>query len=1155
MISTAKTKVRYNPADSHMIAFPMHADVRVYAKAENAWRIEVQGRSGWAPPSMLAESKIHVKKADLIEVHAAVVKAVEEVSVEKTAEEVQVPVEKAAEEATVDVTVDKNEAETTEIHVEPKQPEPEPAEKNTSYEYSYEYVTGGEPSADTTVNETIAVETSEQTVVSEATVTEKPVIVDVAPEQPKVATEQPSVAEEQPTDSPDGLVQTHEKVTEEELDEDDVMAAGEPELKPIDEPLFVKKDVYKVGEEPTDQNAHIKLEIIGIEANIPGDKADEDKPVDNTDADKVEDSVDASYVDSSLYDSNDEQSSAPILAKVEEAVESVRPASEEEQKSDEGEKITKEAASLADKEEVVPSADKIEAVSSADKKEDAPVNPITANEELPAVLEAETKKEFTETVLPSATIELGAHEASQKPVETVTPAPDLQPSFGAQKTVIDGTTLPDFENDPILTTANDVKPSESEGRKTATITPTPSIVQSDHLGTAETPKLDSEQFTTTVDAPKGLESLVSVADTTLYDSDYLQTAASTFAESHANHIDATVIVREPEELTEAPVPAEQPVKTETEGTDSQINEKTEVDEQKPNSHHENPSGQLKDSIESKPLESAPVKLDEPVKLNEAAKLNEPSPAIALEPTSTELNDAPAAEEILQGPVESSRVGEVEKVHLREEEPVVAVDSDDIFSPNYVPKAESVAQPPADASVVDDSNFYDSILVAVEDVFSSLASLFTFGSKETEPNQEKTPDEIEEKTPDAPNTDNVNVDGYCERLDGNACPTADKIVPKTHYHEAIFEVNYARFVNDFFSKVVELAGLVMCLAIAGACILLFLFGQECLVNRSREAELIQNLNIIERKLLATQKECGIATADLLETRKKLSSIADKSFGADDMIRQCEAEKAELQAQIETLEKELETSVEAGLELNKMVSDLLNNQSGSDSLISSVEELQHQLNEQEAATVYINNLLAEKSRENSELQILLSESNNKFGAEIEKLMKENEELQTGSEAVESELKENIEHLQLRLNTDVEEKSAALEARTRELEELTTKYEEIVSRWQISMARADAFEDSLTKLKHLSGKEDVRAVIEITNGNAKLLATERENESLKEKVEADSYAQNRLNEQIKSLTEEVNRMRAEFTQNEKDKLEAQTRLDVLSSYFKDKEAQLQK
>lgn len=42
---------------------------------------------------------------------------------------------------------------------------------------------------------------------------------------------------------------------------------------------------------------------------------------------------------------------------------------------------------------------------------------------------------------------------------------------------------------------------------------------------------------------------------------------------------------------------------------------------------------------------------------------------------------------------------------------------------------------------------------------------------------------------------------------------------------------------------------------------------------------------------------------------------------------------------------------------------------------------------------------------------------------------------------------------------------------------------------------------------------------------------------------------------LSAEVEKLKQDFNQSEKDKLEAQTRLEVLSNYFKDKENQLQK
>lgn len=45
-----------------------------------------------------------------------------------------------------------------------------------------------------------------------------------------------------------------------------------------------------------------------------------------------------------------------------------------------------------------------------------------------------------------------------------------------------------------------------------------------------------------------------------------------------------------------------------------------------------------------------------------------------------------------------------------------------------------------------------------------------------------------------------------------------------------------------------------------------------------------------------------------------------------------------------------------------------------------------------------------------------------------------------------------------------------------------------------------------------------------------------------------------QVKNFTEEIEKFKQIYNQSEKDKLEAQTRLEVLSNYFKEKETQLQ-
>jgi chromosome segregation ATPase len=116
--------------------------------------------------------------------------------------------------------------------------------------------------------------------------------------------------------------------------------------------------------------------------------------------------------------------------------------------------------------------------------------------------------------------------------------------------------------------------------------------------------------------------------------------------------------------------------------------------------------------------------------------------------------------------------------------------------------------------------------------------------------------------------------------------------------------------------------------------------------------IFKVNELERHLMAATKENAILKGDIIDTKQKLTSIEDNSFGSNDMVialkrdlESSEQMKLDLFDKIATLERELEAAAEDGLELNRMVSELLSSQTGSDSIISSVEDLQRQLNEQE------------------------------------------------------------------------------------------------------------------------------------------------------------------------------------------------------------------
>lgn len=138
----------------------------------------------------------------------------------------------------------------------------------------------------------------------------------------------------------------------------------------------------------------------------------------------------------------------------------------------------------------------------------------------------------------------------------------------------------------------------------------------------------------------------------------------------------------------------------------------------------------------------------------------------------------------------------------------------------------------------------------------------------------------------------------------------------------------------------------------------------------------------------------------------------------------------------------------MELNRIISELLNSKSGDESIINSVEELQKQLNEQQSWIIInfivnsvtnilfldtileINTILAEKSRENSELHLMIAEQNARLNGEIASLKQDNDELESEKSILRTTLddtkKEYEEHI-----------TKALEGKNSEIKRLQFDY----------------------------------------------------------------------------------------------------------------------
>ncbi|XP_046415081.1 transport and Golgi organization protein 1 isoform X2 [Neodiprion fabricii] len=335
-------------------------------------------------------------------------------------------------------------------------------------------------------------------------------------------------------------------------------------------------------------------------------------------------------------------------------------------------------------------------------------------------------------------------------------------------------------------------------------------------------------------------------------------------------------------------------------------------------------------------------------------------------------------------------------------------------------------------------------------------------------------------------------------------------------------------------------------------LLFSLGYYYIENQRRDKELVAKINTFEKELLVITKENMILGEDLKTTKNKLNSIEDESFGSNEMVLSLKSElemaqvtKGELEDQIITLEKELESATEAGLELERMLREFLASQSDDNPLAQSVEDLQTRLNAQQATNESLTNSLNLKSQENEVLTAELAVTQEKY----QQLEVEVTQL-TGELKVQRNLKKNLEE-------DLTNKIMQLNERVDKLsEERATLINQLT-------LKEVALNDLAEVMKQSNDKLDFKKLYDISHIKADAQVITKERDELKIKLTEVEGAHQLLEdmrififtEHTKLIKEEIASVTEQYELAERDKIEAQTRLEVLSNYFKEKESQLQK
>lgn len=202
--------------------------------------------------------------------------------------------------------------------------------------------------------------------------------------------------------------------------------------------------------------------------------------------------------------------------------------------------------------------------------------------------------------------------------------------------------------------------------------------------------------------------------------------------------------------------------------------------------------------------------------------------------------------------------------------------------------------------------------------------------------------------------------------------------------------------------------------------------------------------------------------------------------------------------------------------------------------------------------MNETLAAKSRENTELQIQLAEFNSKTLKDGETYQQELDAIALERSNLQVELENLKRDSDIQVNQIIEERNSEVTRLNSELTSYAGKFEETKKLLNSSEARVQALEEVLSSLK--KNKGDLKNILDVADLKADLLAVTKEKSTLHEQLQSEGDARKLLEDRVKIVSDEMSSLKKEFGVAEKEKLEALTRLDVLSAYFKETEMRLQ-
>ncbi|KAK6183005.1 hypothetical protein SNE40_010562 [Patella caerulea] len=309
---------------------------------------------------------------------------------------------------------------------------------------------------------------------------------------------------------------------------------------------------------------------------------------------------------------------------------------------------------------------------------------------------------------------------------------------------------------------------------------------------------------------------------------------------------------------------------------------------------------------------------------------------------------------------------------------------------------------------------------------------------------------------------------------------------------------------------------------------------------------------------------------------VKNLEDKLFIATKEKEGLEDALEEAQKEIKKYEKQLSSHQSVS---GKSKTDLQNLQFHNDALKQQVNSLQKQIDEYEYEVKETRGFSLDKDKRVKELEKQVHKLEERAKKAEKNLEKKTQEMQDNIEEVATKtsqmksLSDQVQHLETRKQQLLSE-AADWKEKVDDLNERLSQTEEEFKQMQETVAFKDrefeVLKECFIQLKAFENEKEMeeepsdesgavqdklQTMIDVAKVNASLRTVQEDRDTLENKLQIETEARQEVEDQLDKLRREMESFQADKMKAERQYQESQTKLNVLSNYFKEKEMQLQK